>query len=32
MPDQNQVAGGPTFGELTDEVLEEAYIKKSIAR
>lgn len=30
MPDQNQVAGGPTFGDLTDEVLDEAYLKGSI--
>ena len=28
MPDQNQVAGGPTFGDLTDEVLEEVYLTK----
>ena len=28
MPDQNQVAGGPGFGDLTDEVLDEVFIKK----
>ena len=28
MPDQNQVAGGPSFGDLTEEVLNEVYLKK----
>jgi len=28
MPDQNQVAGGPSFGDLTDEVLDEIFLKK----
>ena len=32
MPDQNQIGSGePTFGALTDAVLEEVYIKKTLA-
>ncbi len=29
MPDQNQVAGGPGFGDLTDEVLDEVFLGKT---
>lgn len=30
-PGSNQITCGPTFGELTEEVLEEVYIKKALA-
>lgn len=28
--EQNQIAGGPTFGDMTDEVLEDVFIKKTL--
>ena len=30
MPDQNQFASGPTFGDLSEEVFEDVFIKKSL--
>ena len=29
MPEQNQISGGPTFGDLTDDVLDDVFIKKT---
>jgi hypothetical protein len=29
-PEQNQISCGPTFGDMTDEVLDEAFIKKTL--
>ncbi|MBR5947731.1 MAG: hexapeptide transferase [Clostridia bacterium] len=29
MPESNQISCGPTFGDLTDEVLDEVFLKKS---
>lgn len=30
LPDQNQFASGPTFGDLSDKVFEDVFIKKSL--
>ncbi len=29
LPEQNQVSGGPTFGDMTDEVLDDVFLKKA---